>query len=76
MFEGMHGDHTVIICENFEVKNLVQDRDYKHTIGCQENEWRQNAIRDIMEWRYGIDEVKVVRIIGVPVVARPGISYK
>ena len=29
-----------------------------------------------MEWRYRIDEVEVVRIIRVSVVARPGISYQ
>lgn len=76
MFEGMHGNHTVIICENLEIKSFGLGKGFQHTIGSQEDQWRQNAIRDIMEWRYRIDEVEVVRIIRVSVVARPGISYQ
>lgn len=42
-------------------------------ISCQQNERGQYTVRDVMQRRYGVDEVEVMGVIRVSVVARPGI---
>lgn len=76
VLERVHGYHTVVICEKirsleFQLEKLSRE---KHTISCQEDEGRQYAVWNVVKRRYGINEVKVIRIIRVSVVARPSLS--
>lgn len=72
MLKRVQGYNTVIVFSTMSVSSL-DTKQSQRTVSRQENSWRENPVfGDVVQRRDRVDEVKVMRVVRVAVVGRPG----